>query len=123
MDIVQSSLLWIQGCDGSVLIDSPSEKDAIPNQTLHGFEVIDAAKTSVEQACPGVVSCADILALSAEIAVKQVNPFLYLSKQDKGVSSVLVARAFIYCRCNNFYKKMVRHMKLQIFVLQVPKAH
>lgn len=73
------SLLYVnQGCDGSVLIDSPSEKDAIPNQTLHGFDVIDAAKKSVEQKCPGIVSCADILALSAQIAVKQaiLNPII-----------------------------------------------
>jgi peroxidase len=63
----------LQGCDGSVLIDSPSEKDAIPNQTLHGFEVIDAAKAAVEKACPGIVSCADILALAAQISVKIVR--------------------------------------------------
>ena len=62
----------IQGCDGSVLIDSPSEKDAIPNQTLQGFEVIDAAKTAVEKECKGIVSCADILALASQLAVKQV---------------------------------------------------
>ncbi|CAK9260094.1 unnamed protein product [Sphagnum jensenii] len=61
---------FVRGCDGSVLIDSPSEKDAIPNQTLHGFEVIDAAKAAVEKACPGIVSCADILALAAQISVK-----------------------------------------------------
>jgi len=65
--------LWLlQGCDGSVLIDSPSEKDAIPNLTLQGFEVIDAAKTAIEKVCPGVVSCADILAMASQIAVKQV---------------------------------------------------
>ena len=61
-----------QGCDGSVLIDSPSEKDAIPNQTLQGFQVIDVAKTAVEKVCPGIVSCADIVALAAQIAVKEV---------------------------------------------------
>lgn len=55
----------LQGCDGSVLIDSPSEKDAIPNQTLQGFEVVDAAKTAIEKVCPGVVSCADILAMAS----------------------------------------------------------
>ncbi len=63
----------MQGCDGSVLIDSPSEKDAIPNLTIHGFEVIDSAKAAVEKACPGIVSCADILALAAQISVEIVS--------------------------------------------------
>lgn len=66
------TFVFFQGCDGSVLIDSPSEKDAIPNQTLQGFEVVDAAKTAVEKICPGVVSCADILAIASQLAVKQV---------------------------------------------------
>lgn len=61
-----------QGCDGSVLIDSPSEKDARPNLSLHGFEAIDSAKSAVENACPGIVSCADILALAAQISANQV---------------------------------------------------
>ena len=66
-------LMFLQGCDGSVLIDSPSEKDAIPNLTLRGFEVIDAAKAAIEKECPGVVSCADILALAAQISVNKVG--------------------------------------------------
>ncbi|CAM6027296.1 unnamed protein product [Sphagnum balticum] len=63
----------VNGCDGSVLIDSPSEKDAIPNQYLHGFDVIDTAKAQVEEACPGIVSCADILALAAETSVESTS--------------------------------------------------
>lgn len=57
---------FVQGCDGSVLLDAPGEKTAIPNNnSLLGYEVIDTIKASVEAACPGVVSCADILALTA----------------------------------------------------------
>ncbi|AED94450.1 Peroxidase superfamily protein [Arabidopsis thaliana] len=65
---------FVQGCDGSVLLSGPnSERTAGANVNLHGFEVIDDAKRQLEAACPGVVSCADILALAARDSVSLTN--------------------------------------------------
>ncbi|XP_042391198.1 peroxidase 64-like [Zingiber officinale] len=64
---------FIRGCDASVLLKSrgsdKAEKDGPPNESLHAFYVIDHAKKAVEEMCPGVVSCADILALAARDSV------------------------------------------------------
>nr|CAD1819175.1 unnamed protein product [Ananas comosus var. bracteatus] len=64
---------FIRGCDGSVLIDSTddsiAEKEAPPNLTLRTFDVIDDIKAELEKECPGVVSCADALALAARDGV------------------------------------------------------
>jgi peroxidase len=60
----------MQGCDASILLDNAqSEKTAAPNLSVGGYEAIDAIKAQVEKACPGVVSCADIVALAARDAV------------------------------------------------------
>ncbi|KAK2363517.1 Peroxidase 53 [Trifolium repens] len=66
---------FVNGCDASILLDQGgnitlSEKNAVPNNnSARGFNVVDNIKTSVENSCPNVVSCADILALASEASV------------------------------------------------------
>jgi len=63
----------LQGCDASLLLNATggkeAEKDAAPNKTLRGFGFIDRIKEILEKECPGVVSCADVLALAARDSV------------------------------------------------------
>ncbi|KAK9283458.1 hypothetical protein L1049_011702 [Liquidambar formosana] len=65
---------FVNGCDGSILLDDTSsfkgEKTAAPNlNSARGFDVVDNIKSAVEKACPGVVSCADLLAIAARDSV------------------------------------------------------
>ncbi|KAG6407759.1 hypothetical protein SASPL_130756 [Salvia splendens] len=69
---------FVQGCDASILLDETtaiqSEKTAGPNDnSVRGYNVIEAAKRDVELACPGVVSCADVLTLAARDASAAVG--------------------------------------------------
>jgi hypothetical protein len=56
-----------------------SEQGARPNiNSIRGLDVVNNIKTAVEHACPATVSCADILAIAAEVASVLVY-FIYLN--------------------------------------------
>ncbi|XP_056164122.1 peroxidase P7-like [Syzygium oleosum] len=66
---------FVNGCDGSNLLDDKptftGEKNAIPNKnSLRGFDVVDKIKSAVEEVCPGIVSCADLLAIISRDSVE-----------------------------------------------------
>ncbi|WJX42870.1 peroxidase [Trifolium repens] len=80
---------FIQGCDASILLEDDdyidSEKESPPNGSLKGFDAIETIKSKLEETCPGVVSCADILVLAARDSVALVGgPFypLYTGRRD-----------------------------------------
>ncbi|CAH8368152.1 unnamed protein product [Eruca vesicaria subsp. sativa] len=85
---------FVRGCDGSILITSPNkdaERDAPPNLSLKGFEVVNAVKSAIESECPGVVSCADVLALVARDAVLVIRgPWwpVPLGRRDGRISNI-----------------------------------
>ncbi|XP_031400651.1 peroxidase 11 [Punica granatum] len=90
---------FVQGCDGSVLLDDTftlkGEKTASPNvNSLIGFEIIDRIKNYLESECPGIVSCADILTIAARDAVILVGgPYwdVPLGRKDSKTASFELA--------------------------------
>lgn len=90
---------FVEGCDGSILINSGStadEKNAFGHQGVGGFDVIENAKAQLEAACPGVVSCADIVALAARDAVLLTDGPSYqveTGRRDGMISDVSTADA------------------------------
>ncbi|KAE9599350.1 putative peroxidase [Lupinus albus] len=89
---------FVEGCDGSILIDNgpSSEKNAFGHEGVRGFDVIERAKEELEASCPGVVSCADIVALAARDAIVMANGPMYQvpsGRRDGLASNVSLAEA------------------------------
>lgn len=90
---------FVEGCDASILIapgkaaGEKVERDMEENRNLpqYGFETVEMAKAAVESKCPGVVSCADILALAARDAVQLAGGPYYAVKKGRKDSKVSLA--------------------------------
>ena len=86
---------FVQGCDASILLTDTSsftgEQTALQNlNSVRGFGVIDNAKSAVEELCPGVVSCADIVAVAARdasVAVGGPKWAVKLGRRDSTTAS------------------------------------
>ena len=86
---------FLNGCDASILVSSTpfnrAERDSDINLSLpgDGFDVIVRAKTAIELSCPGIVSCADILALATRDLVTMLGGPFYtvrLGRKDSFAS-------------------------------------
>ncbi|KAG6549335.1 hypothetical protein Mapa_009052 [Marchantia paleacea] len=103
---------FVRGCDGSVLLNSTdsmlTEKEALLNKgSLRGFEQIDEIKMELECACPGVVSCADILALVARDATVKLGGWswpVFLGRVDGAGSFADEVNGSLPERRDNFTK-------------------
>ncbi|KAK2988015.1 hypothetical protein RJ640_011278, partial [Escallonia rubra] len=102
---------FVRGCDASVLLNFTSstanqtEKAAAPNLLLRGFGFIDGVKTLLEAECPGIVSCADVIALVARDSVVVTGgPFWRVptGRRDGLISNASEALANIPAPTSNF---------------------
>ncbi|KAM0885850.1 hypothetical protein ACQ4PT_030055 [Festuca glaucescens] len=70
---------FVRGCDASILLDPSTsnpntEKQAI---ALRGYDAVNKIKAALESICPGVVSCADVLAFAARDSTTASGGFTF----------------------------------------------
>lgn len=99
---------FVEGCDASILIAPTAdaaaatparpppprvERDMEENRNLpqEAFDTVELAKAAVESKCPGIVSCADVLALAARDYVQLVGGPYYAVKKGRKDSKVSLA--------------------------------
>uniref|UniRef100_A0ACD5W1V7 Uncharacterized protein n=1 Tax=Avena sativa TaxID=4498 RepID=A0ACD5W1V7_AVESA len=98
---------FVEGCDASILIAPTTgakageaaaaravvERDTEENRNLpqYGFDTVEMAKAAVESKCPGVVTCADVLALAARDFVHLAGGPHYEVKKGRKDSKVSLA--------------------------------
>ncbi|XP_052166421.1 peroxidase 19-like [Oryza glaberrima] len=93
---------FVEGCDASILIAPTAnngggaprvERDMEENRNLpqEAFDTVEMAKAAVEKACPGVVTCADVLALAARDFVHLAGGPYYAVKKGRKDSRVSLA--------------------------------
>ncbi|PIA57983.1 hypothetical protein AQUCO_00500129v1 [Aquilegia coerulea] len=95
---------FVQGCDASILISTKpgskalAEKDAQDNKHLavEAFDTIKKAKALIESKCPGVVSCADILAIAARDFVHLAGGPYYQVKTGRWDGKISMASKVSY---------------------------
>ncbi|KAL2506980.1 Peroxidase 60 [Forsythia ovata] len=84
---------FVNGCDASILLDGKNtEKTAVPNLSVRGYEIIDAAKAVVDSICPGVVSCADIIVMATRDAVALSGGGRYIVQTGRRDGTVSLAK-------------------------------
>lgn len=96
---------YLKGCDSSLLIDGPtSEKTADSNFSVRGYELIEKLKAAMEEACPDVVSCSDIVAIATKVVIKLVSTiYIYIYH----FHSFLLHRFPFFFNCNVFLIRKV----------------
>ncbi|KAE9599557.1 putative peroxidase [Lupinus albus] len=125
---------FVQGCDASIMIatqNGDAEKDASENLSLagDGFDTVIKAKQAVEAVCPGIVSCADILALATRDVVGLLGGPSFnveLGRRDGLVSKAsnvegnLPKASFNLNQLNNMFSK---HNLSQFDMISLSGAH
>ncbi|CAB4271050.1 unnamed protein product [Prunus armeniaca] len=94
---------FVNGCDASLLLDDApnfiGEKNIPPNKnSTRGYEVIDEIKSAVEKMCPGIVSCADIIAIVARDSVSILGGpswGVQLGRRDARATNAIVTNVSI----------------------------
>ncbi|XP_073147892.1 peroxidase 5-like [Henckelia pumila] len=86
----------VQGCDASILLDATPSREAVEKKAsqngrfVRGFDLIDEMKARLEAECPGVVSCADVIAFANRdsLVYTGLPPYKVAAGRRDGLSSL-----------------------------------